>query len=132
MLAPEYEIHKFHIEPDGTRVLDDVKIIAVTMVEQAIGAAIPPADMPGDGRRLAIALAVVSRLYNVACDLLDELAETIDGEWGCCHLPDEVRAGGRTEYDGTFEPLDAESCRAAKVLAEWQPKIDAARSGETA
>lgn len=59
-------------------------------------------------------------------DLAYEYAATVDGEWGCCHGEEDLRAGGRVpEYDGDeFEPLPAD-CLGAGVVAKWLPLLAA-------
>ena len=105
----------------------------ITQIDDAPGATIicSPDVIKQQIDLLNDALAAATRLYDIAQELLDELAETIDGEWGCCDFATDMRAG-RMERDGSFDPIDPDFCEGVKVIAKWQPKINAARDGDGA
>lgn len=56
-------------------------------------------------------------------------AATVDGEWGCCHSAEDLRAGGREPaWEGEdFDPLP-DYCVGVATLKDWLPRIAALRT----
>lgn len=67
----------------------------------------------------------VEVLSDLLMELVREHAETVDGEWGCCHRQDTVNG---TEWSDAA----SDYCYYLKVVNEWTARLDAARGGEPA
>ena len=65
-------------------------------------------------------------LRAIAEDIAYQHAATIDGEYGCCHDEDALRAGGRVpEFDGDeFEPIP-DDCPGKQTLDRHLDRIAA-------
>lgn len=69
-------------------------------------------------------------MRDVAIAIAGELAETVDGEWGCCHGANEMMLGYAVLFDGDRQEV-GDDCSGKLALDRWLAIIDGIDGGSS-